>query len=68
MQAAADRTSSRHKEAQPLPLVPLRVVPLFETLDDLDNAGAALKRLIQLPWYRKHLRCGEHLVGGRVLI
>ncbi|KAK9905656.1 hypothetical protein WJX75_003995 [Coccomyxa subellipsoidea] len=62
LMAAADRTSSRHKEAQPLPLVPLRVVPLFETLDDLDNAGAALKRLIQLPWYRKHLRelHGDH--------
>ncbi|EIE23489.1 putative phosphoenolpyruvate carboxylase [Coccomyxa subellipsoidea C-169] len=48
--------------AQPLPLVPLRVVPLFETLDDLDNAGAALKRLINLPWYRKQLRelHGDH--------
>ena len=57
-QAAADRTKSHHKEAQPPRVFPLRVVPLFETLDDLDNAGAALKRLIQLPWYRKQLRCG----------
>lgn len=38
------------------PVVPLRVVPLFETLDDLNNAGDALCRLIQTPWYRKQLR------------
>ncbi|BDA47382.1 probable phosphoenolpyruvate carboxylase [Coccomyxa sp. Obi] len=60
--AAADRTKSHHKEAQPPRVFPLRVVPLFETLDDLNNAGAALKRLIQLPWYRKQLRdlYGDH--------
>lgn len=42
-------------------MFPLRVVPLFETLDDLNAAGAALRRLIQLPWYRKQLRCGLSL-------
>ena len=36
---------------------PLRVVPLFETIDDLRNAGTALGDLLDLPWYRE--RCGE---------
>lgn len=35
--------------------LPLRVVPLFETLADLDAAGAVMTRLLSLPWYRKHL-------------
>lgn len=34
---------------------PLRVVPLFETLDDLDGAGDVMKSLLSLPWYREHL-------------
>ncbi|KAF5842615.1 phosphoenolpyruvate carboxylase [Dunaliella salina] len=33
----------------------LRVVPLFETLDDLDNAGSVMRRLLNLPWYRNHM-------------
>jgi phosphoenolpyruvate carboxylase len=35
--------------------LPLRVVPLFETLTDLDAAGGVMTRLMQLPWYRRHL-------------
>ena len=31
---------------------PLRVVPLFETLDDLAGAGEAVARLLDLPWFR----------------
>ena len=31
---------------------PLRVVPLFETLDDLENAGDALTALLDIPVYR----------------
>jgi phosphoenolpyruvate carboxylase len=34
----------------------LRVVPLFETLDDLDAAGEVMQRLFANPWYRAHLR------------
>lgn len=34
----------------------LRVVPLFETLDDLDASGAIMQRLFANPWYRAHLR------------
>ncbi|PWG63116.1 phosphoenolpyruvate carboxylase [Sediminicurvatus halobius] len=36
----------------------LRVVPLFETLTDLEGAEACIGRLIDIPWYRKH-------IGGR---
>jgi phosphoenolpyruvate carboxylase len=28
----------------------LRVVPLFETLDDLDAGGRVMKTLMSLPW------------------
>lgn len=28
----------------------LRVVPLFETLDDLDNSGKVMSRLFNTPW------------------
>ncbi|HRP57814.1 phosphoenolpyruvate carboxylase, partial [Agriterribacter sp.] len=32
------------------------IVPLFETVDDLDNAAAIMKELYELPAYRQHLR------------
>ncbi len=34
-----------------------RVVPLFETLADLRSAGASLRRLLSVPWYRRLLQC-----------
>jgi len=34
----------------------LRVVPLFETLADLDASGEVMRRLFANPWYRSHLR------------
>jgi phosphoenolpyruvate carboxylase len=37
---------------------PLRVVPLFETVDDLRNAGPGLEALLQIPEYRDR-------IGGR---
>ncbi len=37
---------------------PLRVVPLFETVDDLRGAGAAISRLLEIPWY--HQSIGGH--------
>ena len=57
LQSAADKTSSR-STAQPRAAVQ-RVVPLFETLDDLNSAGATLKRLLDTPWYRQQLRCAQ---------
>jgi phosphoenolpyruvate carboxylase len=43
---------------------PLRVVPLFETLDDLERAGQAIGALLAVPWYRA--ACGgeqEVMIG-----
>ncbi|MDP2310266.1 MAG: phosphoenolpyruvate carboxylase [Pseudomonadota bacterium] len=37
---------------------PMRVVPLFETLLDLERAGAVVTELLAIPWVRDH-------VGGR---
>ncbi|HXE80260.1 MAG TPA: phosphoenolpyruvate carboxylase [Vicinamibacterales bacterium] len=37
---------------------PLRVVPLFETIEALRNAGGVLRDLLAIPWYRQ--RCGGH--------
>ena len=34
----------------------LPVVPLFETLDDLDGAAATLEALLSVPWYRDYVR------------
>ena len=36
-----------------------RVVPLFETLADLQAAGASLRRLLSVPWYRRLLQCAS---------
>jgi phosphoenolpyruvate carboxylase len=33
-------------------LQPMRVVPLFETLTDLDNAPACLDALLSVEWYK----------------
>ncbi|CAI5982444.1 unnamed protein product [Closterium sp. NIES-64] len=44
---------------------PLRVVPLFERLDDLTNAPAVLQQLFSLPLYRASLEGGvqEVMIG-----
>lgn len=34
----------------------LRVVPLFETLDDLNHAEAAMRQLFSTPWYAAHIQ------------
>lgn len=34
----------------------LRVVPLFETLQDLENGPKVMDRLLSIPWYRNYLR------------
>ena len=43
------------REAQTIPGPWLRVVPLLETLGDLDHAGAIMAALLAIPWYRDHL-------------
>lgn len=43
---------------------PMRVVPLFETLDDLNNAGPAIDRLLALPGYRRRLQGPQEVMIG----
>ncbi|MDC1045357.1 phosphoenolpyruvate carboxylase [Candidatus Pelagibacter sp.] len=42
----------------------LRVVPLFETLDDLKNAKSVMKNLFKLPWYRKLIKNQQEVMIG----
>ena len=43
---------------------PMRVVPLFETLADLDNAGPVMQRLLSLPGYRAGLHGPQEVMIG----
>ncbi|MFA7892368.1 phosphoenolpyruvate carboxylase [Pseudomonas putida] len=43
---------------------PMRVVPLFETLADLDNAGPVIQRLLALPSYRVGLQGPQEVMIG----
>ena len=43
---------------------PLRVVPLFETLADLERAGAIIGRLLEVPWYRNHIGGHQEVMIG----
>ena len=42
----------------------LRVVPLFETLDDLKNANGVMTNLFKLPWYRKMIKSKQEVMIG----
>jgi phosphoenolpyruvate carboxylase len=42
----------------------LRVVPLFETLDDLDGAAACMERLLSIPWYREAIQGKQEVMIG----
>ncbi len=42
----------------------LRVVPLFETLDDLKNANSVMSNLFKLPWYRKMIKSKQEVMIG----
>ncbi|AIR87885.1 phosphoenolpyruvate carboxylase [Pseudomonas cremoricolorata] len=43
---------------------PMRVVPLFETLADLDNAGPVIEQLLQLQGYRASLQGPQEVMIG----
>ena len=45
-------------------LRPIRVVPLFETLADLDNAGPVIDRLLSLKGYRARLHGPQEVMIG----
>lgn len=42
----------------------LRVVPLFETLDDLDGAAACIDRLLSIDWYRETIGGHQEVMIG----
>jgi phosphoenolpyruvate carboxylase len=42
----------------------LRVVPLFETVDDLRGAATALARLLDMPWYRRRTAGRQEVMIG----
>jgi phosphoenolpyruvate carboxylase len=43
---------------------PLRVVPLFETLADLERAGSVMARLLDVPWYRNQIGGHQEVMIG----
>ncbi|XP_060200783.1 phosphoenolpyruvate carboxylase [Lycium barbarum] len=43
---------------------PLRVVPLFEKLDDLEAAPAAVARLFSIEWYRNRINGKQEVMIG----
>jgi len=43
---------------------PLRVVPLFETVDDLQDAGASVGRLLDNPWYAARINGRQEIMLG----
>ncbi|MBB3101979.1 phosphoenolpyruvate carboxylase [Azomonas macrocytogenes] len=43
---------------------PMRVVPLFETLDDLNNAAPTIRQLLALPVYRQRLDGPQEVMIG----
>jgi phosphoenolpyruvate carboxylase len=43
---------------------PQRVVPLFETIDDLERAGSVMRQLFQMPWYKDHIRGQQEIMVG----
>ncbi|KAL4853378.1 Phosphoenolpyruvate carboxylase 2 [Chlorella vulgaris] len=51
-----ESNAPQHLRASP----PLRVVPLFETLSDLDASRAVMERLLTNEWYANHLSTVHH--------
>ena len=43
---------------------PLRVVPLFETANDLRNAGEIVDRLLAIDWYRRRINGRQEVMVG----
>ncbi|BAJ03991.1 phosphoenolpyruvate carboxylase [Shewanella violacea] len=43
---------------------PMRVVPLFETLDDLNNAATCMSALFAIDWYRGYTKGHQEIMIG----
>lgn len=59
--APCRRQVARDKGRMPSQESMQRVVPLFETLSDLDGASSTMRRLFSVPWYRQLIRCARPL-------
>lgn len=44
--------------------IPIPVVPLFETLDDLENSAWTLERLLRIPWYTNYIDGHQQVMIG----
>tara|TARA_R110002072_G_scaffold20841_5_gene75216 strand:+ start:271 stop:2820 length:2550 start_codon:yes stop_codon:yes gene_type:complete len=44
--------------------IPIPVVPLFETLDDLENSAWTLERLLRIPWYTNYIEGKQQVMIG----
>jgi phosphoenolpyruvate carboxylase len=42
----------------------MRVVPLFETLDDLNNARSCIESLLEVPWYKQYTEGHQEVMIG----
>ncbi|MEY1662511.1 phosphoenolpyruvate carboxylase [Isoalcanivorax beigongshangi] len=42
----------------------MRVVPLFETLDDLEQGPSTMRALLEIPWYRRQVAAGQEVMIG----
>ena len=47
---------------------PLRVVPLFETLKDLDNAADSLEQLLSVDWYKQAITDSQGQAKQEIMI
>jgi phosphoenolpyruvate carboxylase len=54
------KSTSASRVVEPLP--PLPIVPLFETIDDLNRGAEVLQTLFQTPAYREYITRGEQPV------
>ena len=43
---------------------PMRVAPLFETLDDLDHSESAMEQLLSNEWYAAHIKGEQECMIG----
>lgn len=43
---------------------PMRIVPLFETLADLDNAEPIVEQLFSIPWYKAYINGRQEVMIG----
>ena len=62
--AASDILSVAYLQKEAKIVNKLRVVPLFETLDDLRNAKSIMNSLFSLPWYRKSINYKQEIMIG----